>query len=161
MRSRYERARRDRTPCGYRTWALGLGHLWSAHGPVRECWPRTEPLHAICYRHGIPSCFNPRKPQHTAPDERCTCGLYGVFAPWDFEFDEPRSPWILVAGRVEGWGRVALGERGFRAELARPRELFTELWWDDVTRRSATCAAQAYGVPLVSWETPLKSALFG
>ena len=129
------------------------GHLWSARGPGRERWPRTEPLRAICLAHGVTSFLNSRMPEHTAPDQCCRCGIYAVFAPWDLEFDEPRNPWTLVAGRVEGWGRVALGEKGFRAELARPRELFAELWWDEVTRRAAARVAHAYGVPLVSWET--------
>jgi len=144
---------------GYRTWALGLGQLWSAHGPGRERWPRTEPLRAICLRHGVPSLFNPRIPAHAAPDPCCTCGIYAVFAPWDLEFDEPSNPWTLVAGRVEGWGRVTLGEKGFRAELARPRQLFAELWWDGATRRAAASAARGYGVPLDSWEaSPTPSA---
>jgi hypothetical protein len=76
----------------YRRWAPGFGQLWSSHGPGRERWPRTEPLRAICLRHGVPSCFNHRMPEHTAPEQGCTCGIYGVFAPWDLEFDEPRKP---------------------------------------------------------------------
>jgi len=147
---------------GYRTWAMGLGQLWSPHGPGRQRWPRTEPLRAICLRHGVPSFINPRIPEHAAPDQHCTCGIYATFAPWDLEFDELRHPWALVAGQVEGWGRVALGERGFRAELARPRQLFDELWWDEATRRAAARAARAYGIPFVSWETsPTHSILRG
>lgn len=147
---------------GYRTWALGLGQLWSPRAPGRERWPRSEPLRAVCLRHGVPSRFNPRKPDHTAPDQFCTCGIHAVFAPWDLEFDEPRNPWTLVAGRIEGWGRVALGEKGFRAELARPCALFGEVWWNEGTQRAAARAAHAYGIPLVSWETsPTQSALFG
>ena len=132
---------------------MGLGQLWSAQGPSRERWPRAEPMQAICLSHSVPSFLNPRRAQHTAPNQFCTCGIYGVFAPWDLEFNKPRNPWTLVAGRVEGWGRVAIGEKGFRAELARPRELFAEPWWDEVTQRAAALVARAYGVPIVSWET--------
>jgi len=137
----------------YKTWALGFGQLWSSHGPGRGRWPRTDPMRAICLLRGIPSCFNHRMPEHPAPDQSCTCGIHAVLDPWDLKLDEPRDPWTLVAGRVEGWGRVAIGEKGFRAELARPRELFEEPWWDEVTRRAAARVAHAYGVPLVSWET--------
>jgi hypothetical protein len=137
---------------GYRTWAMGLGQLWSAHGPGRVRWPRTEPLLATCLKHGALSCFNRRLPAHHAPDQLCTCGIYGVFAPWDLEVSEPRDPWTLVIGRVEGWGRVVLGEKGFRVELARPVELFVETWWDERTQRSASRLAAAYGVSIPAWE---------
>jgi hypothetical protein len=137
---------------GYRTWVMGLGQLWSAHGPARVLWPRAEPLLATCLKHGGPSCFNRRLPSHYAPDQLCTCGIYGVFAPWDLDASEQRNPWTLVIGRVEGWGRVALGEKGFRAELARPIELFAETWWDEGTQRSASRLAAAYNVSIAAWE---------
>ena len=98
---------------GYRTWALGLGWLWSSQSPEKVAWPATEPLRARCLKHGFPSLFNPRMPQHSAPDRDCACGIHAVYAPWDLELIEPRRPWALISGRVEGWGRVALGERGF------------------------------------------------
>jgi hypothetical protein len=131
---------------------MGLGQLWSARGPARVRWPRTEPLLATCLRHGAPSCFNRRLPSHSAPDPLCTCGIYGVFAPWDLEVSEPPNPWTLIIGRVEGSGRVGLGEKGFRAEIARPIELFAETWWDERTQRSANRVAAPYGVALAAWE---------
>jgi hypothetical protein len=99
---------------GYRTWALGLGQLWSPRAPGRGRWPRSQPLRAVCLRHGVPSCFNVRIPDHTAPDQRCTCGIYAVFDPWDLEYYEPHNPWTLAAGRVQGGGASALS----RAEWA-------------------------------------------
>jgi hypothetical protein len=137
---------------GYRTWAVGLGWLWSPHAPEKVAWPASEPLQATCLKHGFPTLFNPRLPQHGAPDPNCGCGIHAVYTPWDLEFRETRSPWALIAGRVEGWGRVAITERGFRAELARPLELFAEPWWDEPMRRAASAVARAYGVPLLSWE---------
>ena len=44
---------------GYRTWAPGLGQLWSAHGPGRERWPRTEPLRAIALGTASPASSIP------------------------------------------------------------------------------------------------------
>jgi hypothetical protein len=94
-------------------------------------------------------------PEHTAPDRFCACGIYGAFAPWDLEINEPHPHWRIIAGRVEGWGRVAMGQKGFRAESARPLELFAEPWWDDTIRRAAVRVARAYGIHLVTWETSL------
>jgi hypothetical protein len=138
---------------GYRTWAMGMGQLWSAQGPARVRWPTKQPLKAICLKNGGRSCFNTRRPSHSAPDSSCTCGAYGVFAPWDLDFAPPPNPWTLVVGRVEGWGRVALGETGFRAEIATPLELFAESWWEEATQRTAARVADVYEVPLLAWES--------
>ena len=140
---------------GYRTWALGFGKLWSSGGPEKVAWPTSEPLRAACLKHGFPSFFNSRLPEHAAPAPLCTCGIHGAYAPWDMGLGEPRRPWSLISGRVEGWGRVAVGEKGFRAELARPLELFFEPWWDENMWRAASRVARAYKVPLVSWETSM------
>lgn len=133
---------------GYRTWAVGLGRLWSVQGPGRIRWPRSQPLRASCLKHGPLGLFRSRPPEHPAPDRLCTCGIYGVFDPWNIETRAPRGPWTLVAGRVEGWGRVVIGTRGFRAALARPVDLFAEPWWDECTAHTVAGVAGAYGVPL-------------
>jgi hypothetical protein len=140
---------------GYRTWALGFGKLWSTAGPEKVAWPTSAPLRAACLKHGFPSFFNARLPEHMAPAPSCTCGIHAAFAPWDMGLTQPRRPWSLISGRVEGWGRVAVGEKGFRAELARPLQLFFEPWWDERTWESAAQAARAYNIPLVSWEDSL------
>ena len=144
---------------GYRTWAAGLGQLWSVHGPTRVRWPRSEPLRATCLRHPPVHPFAARPSGHPAPDGGCTCGIYGAFDPWNVDISTPRGPWTLVVGRVEGWGRVALAPRGFRAEFARPVQLFAEPWWSKSTSRSVTGIAAAYGIPIVlerAW-SPLMS----
>jgi len=142
---------------GYRTWALGFGKLWSTAGPEKVAWPTTEPLRATCLTHGFPSFFNTRLPEHLAPAPNCTCGIHAAYAPWDMGLAQPRRPWSLISGRVEGWGRVAVGEKGFRAEQARPLELFFEPWWDERTWQIAAQVARAYGIPLVSLEESLLS----
>jgi hypothetical protein len=50
---------------------------------------------------------------------------------------------------------VAVGKNGFRAEMARPFELFFEPWWDEGMWRAAARVARTYGIPLVSWEESL------
>jgi hypothetical protein len=136
---------------GYRSWAMGLGGLWSVHGPGRIPWPRSRPLQATCLKPSGPS-FTARAPRHAAPVPDCDCGIYGAFEPWEVTLGQPRFPWTLVTGRVEVWGRVMVGSRGFRAEIARPLELFAESWWDERTKRSAAIIAKTYGVPLISLE---------
>ena len=118
-------------------------------------WPKSEPLRAACLKHGYPSFFNARLPEHRAPEPDCTCGIHAGYSPWDVGLVQPRRPWSLVFGRVEGWGRVAVGKNGFRAEMARPLELFFEPWWDEPMWRAAARVARTYGIPLVSWETSL------
>jgi hypothetical protein len=140
---------------GFRSWAMGLGYLWSPRGPGRVRWPRSEPLRAICTKHSAHPAFPPVRGGHQAPELTCTCGIYGAYDPWDIELGEQKQPWSLIVGRVEGWGRVALGARGFRAELARPVELVAEPWWTPNLERAARNVALAYGVPLVSWEDAL------
>jgi hypothetical protein len=136
---------------GYRSWAIGLGRLWSVHGPGRTPWPRSRPLRATCLKLTEPS-FTTRAPLHAAPESGCDCGIYGAFEPWDITLRQPRLPWTLVTGRVEVWGRVMVGSRGFRSEIARPLELFAESWWDERTKRSIALIAKSYGVPLISLE---------
>jgi hypothetical protein len=55
-------------------------------------------------------------------------------------------------------GPVAVGEKGFRAELARPLELFFEPWWDEPMWRAAAHVARAYKIPLVSSEMSMMEA---
>jgi hypothetical protein len=144
---------------GFRTWAMGLGYLWSPRGPGRVRWPKADPLRAICTKHSGRVSFPLTPHGHQAPELNCTCGIYGAYDPWDVDLGEQRHPWTLIVGRVEGWGRVALGSRGFRAELARPVELVAEPWWGPELDRAARKVALDYGVPLVSWEDALARSL--
>ncbi len=68
---------------------------------------------------------------HSVPSAECTCGIYASRNLSDLVSNQlPTSlrvslrnqqnpPW-LIAGKVELWGRVLCGERGYRAEYAKP-----------------------------------------
>ena len=91
---------------GYRQWEVTLdmrlksvtqNHIW--HTPMR----------AIC-RHP--------ETDHAAPHGDCACGIYACHRPDDDQLASPSvlHPGCVVTGVVEAWGRVEVGERGFRAQ---------------------------------------------
>ena len=63
-------------------------------------------------------------PVHTtpAPQWDCRCGLYARYEPIPYSIN------VEVVGVVEAYGRVILGERGFRAEKARILGLLVPPW---------------------------------
>ena len=139
---------------GYRGWSVGMGRLWSPRGPSRVRWPRRGALRARCLKHGDPNPFHPAmKPtdRHDAPQPDCSCGIYAMREPWDIEAVPVTPPWGVVIGRVDGWGRVVLGRKGWRAELVRPVELFADPSWNEPTRSEMNAVAKMYGLPL-RWE---------
>ena len=139
---------------GYRSWSVGMGRLWSPRGPSRVRWPRRGALRARCLKHGDPNPFHPAmKPtdRHDAPQPDCSCGIYAMREPWDIEAVPVTPPWGVVIGRVDGWGRVVLGRKGWRAELVRPVELFADPSWNEPTRSEMNAVAKMYGLPL-RWE---------
>jgi hypothetical protein len=143
---------------GFRSWAMGLGQLWSPRCPDKVRWPRLEPLHATCRRHGALGFLRPGDSTHDAPAPDCRCGIYGTFDPWGVDLSEQRHPWTLVVGRVEAWGRVVLGDKGFRAAAARPLQLYSLPSYDDRTMRTLHSTAQAYGIPVRPWDAALEAA---
>lgn len=60
-----------------------------------------------------------RETPHHSPDESCTCGIYAAHSP-----DQCAGYGKYVLGRVNLWGRVIPGDKGYRAEFAYPSELF-------------------------------------
>jgi hypothetical protein len=98
---------------GYRQWEVTLdmklksvtqNHVW--HSPMR----------AIC-----------RDPatSHPAPHSDCACGIYACHRPDDEQLVAPSvlHPGCVVTGVVEAWGRVEMGERGFRAQYSEIKAL--------------------------------------
>lgn len=58
---------------------------------------------------------------HHAPEPECTCGLY---ATKNVEQCADQLMHGTVIGRVNLWGKVIPGEKGYRAEFAYPSELW-------------------------------------
>jgi hypothetical protein len=94
---------------GYRQWEVTLdmklkavtqNHIW--HSPMR----------AIC-RHP--------DTDHRAPDRDCSCGIYACHRPDDDQLaaSSVLHPGCVVTGVIEAWGRVEVGQRGFRAQHTR------------------------------------------
>ena len=103
---------------GWREWALtadGLrgsqGRLWSPGVNTARCHGK----HAITLRvlDEALSRAGIAAPIHTV-EPWCTCGLYSWKRP-----DRISGRTAKVAGVVELWGRVLIGEHGFRAQYAR------------------------------------------
>lgn len=75
-------------------------------------------------------CDAPHTSLRSAPDESCTCGIYGRRA-WGNDLQEAviyamQSPnWKrrIVIGKVALWGKVIEGRTGYRGELGYPIEL--------------------------------------
>ncbi len=110
----------------WRVWRVRDGRLRSAFSPYAE-WEPGRPLRAVC---------NPAQAglddEHTAPDECCSCGVWGLkrrdphrgVALYEFGL----NPNLLVigrhiVGRVALWGNVVEYEHGWRAEYAYPLAL--------------------------------------
>jgi hypothetical protein len=93
---------------GYRSWNLLPGGELVAS--VYSALWRPGTNEATCYyAHRIGS----HRPAHTAPDERCGCGFYGLYG---MDYKELRG---RVTGLIAAWGDVCLHLTGFRAQCAR------------------------------------------
>lgn len=103
---------------GWREWALtanGLrgsqGRLWSPGRNTAQCHGKhaatLRALEDALIAAGIPA------PDHTV-EPWCTCGLYSWKRP-----DRITARTAKLAGVVELWGRVLVGEHGYRAQYAR------------------------------------------
>ncbi len=113
---------------GYRLWEVRGGRLcslWFSAIP----WAPQKKLRAACYeaQGAFPSAVLKRdRPLHGAPDSRCRCGLYAVSDPEDLPLRWSGTKEVIVCGVVGLWGRVFVGERGWRGEFARPLALSYE-----------------------------------
>ncbi|MBD0329110.1 MAG: hypothetical protein ICV64_03295 [Thermoleophilia bacterium] len=109
-----------------------------------ETWDPGRPLRAACGR------------GHAAPDPACACGVYAVCAPADaVRYLVGRDdPGVLhrVLGQVALWGVTVEGERGWRAERARPLRLLTPTGRTNAAPVDAAAIASAlalaYAVPV-------------
>ena len=106
-------------------------HGYRLGSVVKETvWRPGEPIVADCLRSKVSAWLQRRlRRDHTAPEKRCECGVYAAWLPYvePYLTDEPVS-WAGGAARVLGkvslWGVVIECERGFRASLAYPSELY-------------------------------------
>lgn len=88
--------------------------------------------------------FDPEKksgithdPNHQVASLGCSCGYYAYFDGNDNEFQHG----VNVEGLVEAWGKITIGEKGFRAAKARivalvvPVDIHPSNWASKLTHR--------------------------
>jgi hypothetical protein len=93
-----------------------------------ETWPPGEVLVARCHAHRDPSNSLLLGVPHEAPGIDCACGVHAARKPASVLSylrgrDEPGTV-ARVLGRVLLWGRVVEHEDGWRAERARPLDVW-------------------------------------
>lgn len=128
---------------GYRTWiAMPRSEgvfLRSVYTQTR--WDVDMPLHEKCLCGSIHGC--------TFGARIHTCGIYAYRSSHEDEL----LPWLgnqQVIGEVALWGKVRIHERGYRAEWAKIKAIYTRSTLDDDQKSLRRRAAETYGVPLVT-----------
>jgi hypothetical protein len=147
---------------GYRGWLVKDDALWSAFPSIRTVeWPVGKPLHSECLPPQRYSQNDDRRvanaPKHYwAPHIKCTCGIYALHGYpklWEQREGERKKtpkPWPgeAVTGMVHGWGHIIVGDKGFRAQYAKPIALISRprsVKWASVIER----LAERYGLEIV------------
>jgi hypothetical protein len=113
---------------GWRAWAArpSQADSWLLHSVAYVAeWPAGAPLHARCRL--------PRNACREIPGPRCRCGIYAVYGPVE-AYRYIRNPRRVISGTFTGvpivlgevalWGRIVVGEFGWRGEFGYPRRLF-------------------------------------
>jgi hypothetical protein len=100
---------------GWRAWRLDrIGGALALRSVTRpDHWPAREAMVATCVEHRA----------WTAPDERCTCGLYAAASPEQLARSGVLGEGISVVGTVSMWGRMILYTLGARSRFAYPARL--------------------------------------
>ena len=117
---------------GWRAWIAQPSHAdrpcdsWALHSVAYAMgWLAGEPLRA--------QCRLPRGACRDIPGPRCHCGIYAVHdavAAYNYIRNPRRvisgtfSGVPIVLGEVALWGRVVVGQLGWRGEFGYPRRLF-------------------------------------
>lgn len=148
---------------GYRCWHTTSRLPLLLSNFNAELWRPGDVLQALCHKQ-----FD-RGPNHHSPIRDCTCGIYAYSDPYQAAMDwatsdcstghtdcpvcDERASRLVIAGRIEAWGRVVPGTEGFRAQYARISAIFQSPLAERV--------AEIYGVPVLSQEEYLKLPLGG
>jgi hypothetical protein len=108
---------------GWRVWNLKEHASEPRLIPAGSGVDAWEPRRAAKARCGASSLLVAGIGRHTAPDIRCTCGIYAGRSLETFERSRPAWPPPPVIGTVSLWGTVIEHERGWRAGFAYPARL--------------------------------------
>jgi hypothetical protein len=143
---------------GYRWWRVGPGPYLSSPWRGSERWdPVASSARCLPRRRLLGTTF---PHPDGVPEPSCACGFYGIHdvpdrfegrrwfatASWRFDAEISGGAHGLVFGVVEGFGRVVVGEIGWRAGNARVNALYASGAREPSPLLVAT--ARRYGVPL-------------
>ncbi len=109
---------------GYRVWTLSTMGLKSLCG---EQWHPSKSLAARCRASTVVGTIAGRAEaadNHDAPQVNCTCGIYAAKTLHHYGAGYEQYG---IHGEVYLWGTVVEHERGWRAQLAYPKNLFLSL----------------------------------
>lgn len=111
---------------GWRAWRVRDGFLLSHQFDIT--WPTDVPLEALCLR----ATYSYPTTRHTAaeipPVQGCICGIYAAttqehLLTMPYHKYHARHQTTVVIGEVFLWGRVIVGDKGWKAQYARPKSL--------------------------------------
>jgi hypothetical protein len=127
-------------------WAQLGGLLWAPG--MKAPWATGEEYVATCSG----------SPDHTPPQEGCSCGIYAFYTPelaqsggyWPYSGDALYTR--LVAGVVSVAGDVALHERGLKANRASVEAILTTGAPDEELPIPRSELATAYGAEVIDVE---------
>lgn len=144
---------------GYRGWTVKNDKLWSAYPEVRSVeWPTHQPLQSECISPlRIPAADEhdrrtPSAPKHYySPHIDCTCGIYALH---EFPKRGGMTPWPRyksVTGMIHGWGKIIVGDKGFRAQYAKPIALVSHRNNSHEWPKTILSLAERYGLEIVDY----------
>jgi len=139
---------------GYRGWIVRGGKLLSCYREIE--WPIGGPLVSECLNPTFATLNQHPLGRHSSPDISCTCGVYALNEYpdiWEVREGERRDtlkpwPYEAITGMVKSWGRIIIGDRGFRAQYAEPIALVAKPqrgWWPKIIKD----LAEAYGIEIL------------
>lgn len=122
---------------GYRGWIYKNGFLYSCFRSVK--WLPNQALKSECIHPTFGSLREKgislqKTLPHTNPIKECTCGIYSLHEfPSSYNRDQDGNrvravkPWphYALSGITLNWGHIIMGDKGFRAEYAKPAALIS------------------------------------
>ena len=130
---------------GVRSWRWDSASARLVSLISNEVWEPNEPLTARCSKSHVapPRPGTVAAALHDAPMKGCSCGIYAVKTLSHLRLQDYHNDGVL--GLVQLWGRMLVGQKGYRAANAYPLKLYVpHLLWE-----IADAGLREYGVPIV------------
>lgn len=148
---------------GFRSWRIDNDAPILRARMTDTAWNKDTPTKATC----IPSQFRHMTDKapldHEAPNEYCSCGIYGWYDSTPLNLEEFRGlpPGDfndqMIFGTIVVWGRIHFHEFGFKAEYAKPVALTDHnLLRSDGFKETLRQISREYEIPIMK-DTKLAS----